>query len=158
MIILDNLGYLLMIGFSVFVLTLFTKLFIRVKNVSYSFKGVLYFMFFTFTYPFLVSNEFYQKRKALVRKITKEKSLTSKQKVKLKRLVNSRVRLYFTVGLNHVLEFPSFIESFSIAFERWYRKKNFSASKKTMNPLKEIFKIDLGKFPDIFNTLKEKLS
>lgn len=157
MILLKNIHLLLLLAVGTFFVLMYIKLYINIKSIRYTLKGMFYFVLFAISFPFSLSNEIYSKREALVRKIYSEKALNNEQKKNIKRLVNSRIRLYFTFTIDHLLHFPVFIEGFSSAYKRWFNEGKHTKNKNN-NPLEQLKEIFFGKFPQISNSLKEKFS
>ncbi|MFD2129950.1 hypothetical protein ACFSKI_01590 [Pseudogracilibacillus auburnensis] len=159
MILLGYLPYLILLALFVFVVALYVKLYCSTRNLLYSFKGLVYFMVTSLSFPFSYSNHIYRRRSALNRKINLDKNLDKEQRERLKKIIKSRVRLYFIFTSMHVLEFPNFIEGYCRAYSKWYKEKNSNKDKNndsSINPLLEIKRYGIGDFPNLFNSLKEK--
>lgn len=161
MILLDNLHYLLLLAITVFTLALYTKIYINIRNIEYSFKGIIYFLLIAISFPFTFSNDVHKRRKALIRKINSDNTMTESERAKMKRFINSKIRLYISFTGLHILDLPKFIDDFSTTYAKWYKNKIVSnkenRTKVSKSPLQEIKKLEVGKFPEILKTMKEKL-
>ncbi|MFD2657694.1 hypothetical protein [Gracilibacillus thailandensis] len=160
MILIDYLDYLLGVAFLSFVLFMFLKLYINIKNVYFSLKGVITFFLVFVTFPYSLTNIIYKKRKQLIKKIDKDTTLDDEMKVKLKKIVQSRLTLCMRLYKIHILDLPNFIELFSVSYKRVYQKRMNSKTKHKNNTKLELFGEIQKKISvyNTFDTIKEKYS
>lgn len=158
MILTNYIDFLLGLAVLSFVFFLFVKLFMNVKNFWDTIKGMIIFLYLALTYPVSFANEIYSKRIPMIKKINSDKTIPEKRKIKLKKLVKSRMRLYFNSYVLHIVEFPNFIERFSIAYKKAILKRVTARSKQNHITKAEVFGEIQFNFTKTFDALKQKYS
>lgn len=150
MILLERVHYFILLALMTFLVLMYLKLFMNTRSVRYSLKGILYFIVISMSFPIALSNYIYSQRDQIIEKANSNTYLTGEQRERIKKVLNSKVRIHIRSARNFILKFPLFIEAYSMAYKSHYLKNKHKFKSKT-NTLSEIKRGIFGRYEESLN-------